>query len=280
MNKVTDEQLTIAIAQTDIAWEDSAANLIKIKQYTRYAKELNSEMVVFPEAMFSGFSMNISEISVAPDAPEIQEVRQLAIDYDIAIVTSFFIRVVNKCGRPSPLFYNRVFLFFPDGKMEWQDKRHLFRPAGEAKQVKPADSRKIFTYKGFNILLLACYDLRFPVWCRNRQNEYDILIDIANWPTPRRNVWRTLLRSRAMENLSYVVGVNRIGTDNNNLNYSGDSAIIDSRGQTIVEVAPKTENIVSATLHKAPLLHLRNKFPVWMDADPFILDPSLPYPIL
>ena len=140
---------------------------------------------------------------------------------------------------------------------------------GEAKQVSPAGERHIFSYRGWNILLIACYDMRFPVWCRNRANEYDLLIDVANWPEPRRLVWSTLLRARAMENLAYVCGVNRVGQDAEGLVYTGDSALIDPKGRELAALEERRIELKIATLERAPLEKLRKKFPVYLDADEF-----------
>ena len=140
---------------------------------------------------------------------------------------------------------------------------------GEAKQVSPAGVRHIFSYRGWNILLIACYDMRFPVWCRNRANEYDLLIDVANWPEPRRLVWSTLLRARAMENLAYVCGVNRVGRDAEGLVYTGDSALIDPKGRELAALEERRVELKIATLERAPLDKLRKKFPVYLDADEF-----------
>ena len=131
--------------------------------------------------------------------------------------------------------------------------------------------RQIFPYRGWRILPVICYDLRFPVWCRNVANEYDILVAVANWPRPRREVFRTLLRARAMENLSYAIGVNRVGEDPQGLLYVGDSAILNARGQVLAEAQTEEEEVLIATLDYAPLADLRHKFPVWADADTFDL---------
>lgn len=281
--------LSIALAQCDIAWEASKENLFKLRDYTLQAKAEGADMVVFPEAIVSGFSMDIDKIALPPNSEELSSIKELAQKEEIAIVSSFFVREpANKggeeCGFPGlkningEYFHNRVILFTPQGERFCQDKRHLFRPAGEARHISSARERQIFHYQGFNILLIACYDLRFPVWCRNRANEYDLLIDVANWPVPRRMVWQTLLQARAMENLAYVCGVNRVGTDAEGLKYSGDSALIDPRGNLLAEVAPSKEGLSIGTIEKEAMENLRKKFPVWQDADTFTFTPDAPYP--
>lgn len=282
--------LSIAIAQCGIVWERPESNFEKIAQWAKRAKDRGADVVVFPESMLTGFSMDIPRIAIPPSSIYIQQLETLSKELGLAIVLSLFIRepylakaeTVCKVERKvfqGECFYNRIFFFTPSGDSFVQDKRHLFRPAGETHFVSSSDKRTIFSYKGFKILLIACYDLRFPAWCRNRGNEYDLLIDVANWPQARNEVWRTLLRARAMENLAYVCGVNRIGTDNEGLVYLGDSALIDPKGRTLAELASKEEGIALATIEKDPLDRLRKKFPVWLDADGFLLDPSDTYPI-
>lgn len=282
--------LSIAIAQCGIVWEDPEVNFSKIEKLAKEAKEKGAEVVIFPESMLTGFSMNIPDIAVSPTSVYIQSLETLAKKLGLALVLSIFVREpyfaddknevqVQRKVFKNECFYNRVFFITPEGDTFYQDKRHLFRPAGETHYVSSAASRKLFVYRGFKILLVACYDLRFPVWCRNRANEYDLLIDVANWPQARNDVWRTLLRARAMENLVYVCGVNRVGQDSEGLVYLGDSAIVDPKGRTLAEIAKNEEGIALATIEKAPLESLRKKFPVWIDADDFTLDPAKSYPI-
>lgn len=277
-NLNNNETLTIAIAQCNIVWEEHSANLAKLSAMAQEAKGRGAELVIFPEAIITGFSMHIPSISVEMESPELHKVAQISSSLAIDILASFFVKEDGH-DEGKPIYRNRVILFTQSGERFHQDKRHLFRPAGEAKCISPATERNIISYKGFNILMMACYDLRFPVWCRNRNNEYDILIDVANWPVPRKAVWSTLLRARAMENLAYVCGVNRVGVDAENLSYDGDSAIIDPKGNTLCSVESGKEGIAVATIEKAPMLKLRKKFPVWKDADAFELDPQAPYPI-
>jgi predicted amidohydrolase len=166
----------------------------------------------------------------------------------------------------------------PDGSFEQYDKRHLFRMAGEHTRYGSGSRRPIVELKGWRILPQVCYDLRFPVWLRNRRlasasggMDYDLAVFVANWPAARRHPWRTLLRARAIENLACVVGVNRVGVDGNEIAYAGDSAVIDPVGEALVELGAQ-EQVVTVTLDPAPLLAHRERFPAWMDADSFTLD--------
>ncbi len=171
---------------------------------------------------------------------------------------------------------NRFVWMAPDSPAIIYDKRHLFRMAKEHERYAPGERRPIIEYKGFRILPAVCYDLRFPVWLRNRvdangQLEYDLMLLVANWPKPRREHWRTLLRARAIENLAYVAAVNRVGTDGNKIDYAGDSALIDFLGQPMVELGAQPQSVV-VEINRAPLDAHRKRFPALMDADQFDAD--------
>jgi omega-amidase len=168
-------------------------------------------------------------------------------------------------------YFNRAFFVTPSHLCYFYDKRHLFRMGEEADHFSAGSKQLIIPYKGFNIALLVCYDLRFPVWSRNRDNGYDVLVYVANWPASRRKVWDTLLRARALENMSYVIGVNRVGTDGYKLPYDGGSIVISAKGETLASVADNTEGTATVSIDTESLIHFRNKFPVWKDADAFKL---------
>ncbi len=168
-------------------------------------------------------------------------------------------------------FYNRGLFVCPDGQIEYYDKRHRFILSEEPQQISAGQNRKIVTYKSWKINLSICYDLRFPVWLRNTYKdgvyEYDILLNAASWPNSRGHVWRTLLQARAMENMAYVIGVNRIGEDQNHISYRGDSMLIDPRGSAIAVINPGEEAIISASLSKDHLIAFRQKFAIGQDWD-------------
>lgn len=190
----------------------------------------------------------------------------------------FFFRIVERHddgetasegGKPS--YYNRAFFLTPEGNAYYYDKRHLFRMGHETEHFTPGNRRPIIRYRGWNILLLVCYDLRFPVWSRNTSNEYDLLIYVANWPIPRRKVWDILLQARALENISYVCGVNRIGKDGRDIPHSGGSVVYSPKGEVLATVPDNEEAIATASLNLSSLQEFRLKFPAWKDADEFVI---------
>ena len=260
---VTPAPLRVGAVQCEIHWNDVSANLELIESFVaKYASEV--DLLIFPETITTGFSSEAAKLADEERGTTYQHLLSLAEQYQVAIMGSYLSRVGEQ-------IQNLVFLIEPDGRVQLQAKRHLFAPGGEKDFVSPATRRQIFSYQGWRILPVICYDLRFPVWCRNVANEYDILIAVANWPRPRREVFRTLLRARAMENLSYAIGVNRVGEDPQGLVYVGDSAILNARGQALAEAQTEGEEVLIATLDYAPLADLRRKFPVWTDADTFDL---------
>ena len=260
---VTPAPLRVGAVQCEIHWNDVSANLELIESFVaKYASEV--DLLIFPETITTGFSSEAAKLADEERGTTYQHLLSLAEQYQVSIMGSYLSRVGEQ-------IQNLIFLIEPDGRVQRQAKRHLFAPGGEKDFVSPAIERQIFSYRGWRILPVICYDLRFPVWCRNVVNEYDILIAVANWPRPRREVFRTLLRARAMENLSYAIGVNRVGEDPQGLVYVGDSAILNARGQVLAEAQTEGEEVLIATLDYAPLADLPRKFPVWADADTFDL---------
>ncbi|MDO4692385.1 MAG: nitrilase-related carbon-nitrogen hydrolase [Porphyromonadaceae bacterium] len=256
--------LRVALVQCEIASNDVEKNLAFVRE-TVSAHASSADMVIFPETITTGFSSDASQYADQWECGRVyQTLRQLAQEYQTAICASYLV-------RDGELRANRFVLFDEFGSVQWQDKRHLFSFGGEPDMVSATEERRILTYRGWRILPIICYDLRFPVWCRNVQNEYDVLICLANWPKPRRDVWSTLLKARAMENLTYSIGVNRVGVDASGLVYTGDSALFDSRGRLVTACAEGCSQVAVAELEYAPLVELRQKFPVWQDADPFTL---------
>ncbi len=251
--------LDISILQYDIAWENKEANFATIDRLLSLSDQ-HHDVVVFPEMFSTGFSMQSNLLAEENSGETITRIKFLARKFDTAICGSF---IAKEHGD----YFNRGFFITPDSEY-YYDKRHLFRMGGETKHFSAGSSRLIVSFRGFNICLLVCYDLRFPVWARNVGNEYDLLIYVANWPQPRSQVWNALLVARAIENLSYVCGVNRIGSDGMKLHYVGDSSIIDYKGDAIVHLHDE-EKIVTAQLSKEALQTFREKFPAWKDADRF-----------
>lgn len=260
------QQLRISIVQTDISWENKPDNLRLLR--TRLdALRGTTEIVVLPEMFTTGFSMNSQMLAEPAEGETIVTLKEWAIGYNVALAGSYMARGTD--GK----HYNRAFFLTPQGEEYYYDKRHLFRMGGEAEHFAAGEAPKqIIAYRGWNIRILVCYDLRFPVWSRNVQNEYDLLIYVANWPTPRRRAWDTLLCARALENLCYVCGVNRVGTDNNQLPYNGGSTVYSAKGEILGTLPDEQEGVITVTLDLSELQQFRRKFPAWKDADLFHLE--------
>lgn len=254
--------LKVSIVQYDIEWEDKTANLNKIEKYVSALSD-KTDLVILPEMCTTGFSMNVQNLAETIDGNSINYIKRLASKYNLAICGSLIIKEENK-------FYNRGFFITPQDEY-YYDKRHLFRMGEETHFYEAGNKHLIIEHKGFNICLLICYDIRFPVWARNINNEYDLLIYVANWPESRVKTWEALLKARAIENMAYVCGVNRIGRDGLNINYNGTSMIIDARGNILSSIETRKEQIETQELSLTELNAFRNKFPVWKDADRFEL---------
>ncbi len=260
------DSIRISIVQTDIVWENKQENLRLLHEKLQSLRG-TTEIVVLPEMFSTGFSMQSNMLAEANSGETIATLKQWASLFQVAICGSY-ITVDN--GR----YYNRAFFLTPEGEEFYYDKRHLFRMGREAEHFSAGDERLIIPYRGWNICLLVCYDLRFPVWSRNVANQYDLLIYVANWPIPRRLAWDTLLRARALENQCYVCGVNRVGIDGYRLKYNGGSKIYSALGEEAASVPDETEGIATATLNLTALHQFREKFPVWKDTDEFQLSHS------
>ena len=257
--------LRVSMIQSHIVWEDIDKNLCS---FGELLGELNgmTDLVVLPEMFTTGFSLR-TELAEPNSGRAITEMKKYAKDYNFAVTGSF---MASDNGK----FYNRAFFVMPDGQEYFYDKRHLFSFADEDKCFSPGKERLIIDYRGWKICLLVCYDLRFPVWSRNVGNEYDLIIYIANWPEVRRKAWKALLRARAIENMCYTCGVNRVGVDPNGCKYHGGSSIFSPKGKRCFKVKKNEVNVVTGTIDREKLHNFREKFPVWKDADSFILENS------
>lgn len=263
--------LRISLLQTDLIWEDKHENLRRLR--TRLEKlRGTTEIVVLPEMFSTGFSMNPAPLAEPVEGETISTLRRWSTEFEVALAGSYIACDAPGDASTPPRYYNRAFFLTPEGETHYYNKHHLFRIGNESECYTPGTSRPVIRYRGWNILLLICYDLRFPVWSRNRNNEYDLLIYVANWPASRRNVWDTLLQARAIENISYACGVNRIGKDFHGTSHNGGSAVYSPQGKRLAYVSDDTEGITTTILDADALLHLREKFPVWKDADAFTLD--------
>lgn len=253
------EQLRISLVQADIAWEDTHANLLHFDQLLSGLPP--TDVVVLPEMFSTAFSSNAQALAEPIDGPTMQQVKQWAAQYQCAFVGSFIACENN-------LYYNRGFFTEPDGTTHFYDKRHLFF-GGEETYFTAGTTPTIVSYKGWNIALSICYDLRFPVWLRNYHLKYDILMVVAEWPTNRQYIFDHLLIARAIENQAYVCACNRIGKDGNHLQYVGGSQVIDYRGKVLKRLTDHTEEVETVVLEKYPLESMREKAPVWKHADAF-----------
>lgn len=254
--------LKVSLIQTYLSWEDPSANC---KHFRSYIDQLDQpQLVVLPEMFTTGFSMlpeGVAESAV--DGFGLEWMKTTATEKGIHLMGSI---AVEEGGK----YYNRLYHVSPEAEVTHYDKRHLFRMGGEDEHYHEGDSRVIVNINGWRICLQVCYDLRFPVFARNRQ-DYDVLVYVANWPTPRKNAWNILLHARAIENQCYVVGVNRIGDDKNGLLFEGGSLIIDPKGHDLARL-DNEDTTATAELTMEPLQQFREQFPVGKDADDFTLN--------
>ncbi len=250
--------------QSHITWEDRDENLGYYGELLRRVSG-RTDIAVLPETFTTGFSMDVERLADTMDGPTVGAVKGWASKYRMAVAGSFIVKDGGK-------YFNRALFITPEGEEHYYDKRHLFRMAGEDSRFAAGDKRTVVSYKGWNICLQVCYDLRFPVWSRNRGNEYDLLIYVANWPETRKRAWKTLLSARAIENMAYVCGVNRVGIDGKGFVYRGDSMVFSPKGKKLADAGKREEITRTCTLSHADLDELRAKFPAWKDADAFALD--------
>ena len=253
-------QLSIALIQSDLVWENPKANR---KHFTENIESISSkvDMIILPEMFTTGFTMHADKVAETMQGETVSWMQDLASKKDIAIVGSIVISESNN-------FYNRLLFVEPSGHITFYDKRHTFTLVGEDKIYTAGTEKVIIAYKGWKISPLVCYDLRFPVWARNTE-DYDVLIYIANWPKPRVSAWDALLKARAIENMCYCVGVNRVGIDGVNSSYSGHSAVYDVLGNTMTSFEPNKEQTQMVTLEKRHIEVYRNKLKFLNDRDSF-----------
>ncbi|MDF2156967.1 amidohydrolase [Algoriphagus sp. CAU 1675] len=258
--------LKIALVQTDLFWKDKVANLAMLEEKIWEITE-KPDLIILPEMFPTGFSMDARELAEPMNFTVTKWMRQLAVQTGAVITGSV---IISEGGK----FFNRLLWVAPDGKVHHYDKRHLFRMADEEKVYSSGGEVPVFELKGWKICPQICYDLRFPVWSRNRlkgeELAYDLIFYVASWPAARGAAWDALLPARAIENLSYSIGVNRVGTDGNSIAYNGHSAAYDFKGRQLVESGEK-EGIFMVELDGEELLAYRDKFPAWMDSDSFLI---------
>ncbi|MEI7471551.1 MAG: amidohydrolase [Chitinophagaceae bacterium] len=258
--------LSITTIQTNLIWEEPATNLRLLEEKIQ-SIESPTEIVVLPEMFSTGFSMKPELFAETMEGESVAWMKRVSRENGIILTGSLIIEEEGK-------YFNRLIWMLPNGQMGHYDKRHRFAYAGEDQHYTAGDKRLIASVKGWKINLQVCYDLRFPVWARNRvikdvsNPEYDVLIYVANWPERRSHAWKTLLCARAIENQAYVVGVNRVGSDGNNIYHSGNSLVINPLGEVLYHKSDE-EDIATIVLEKDKLEDTRTRFPFLNDADSF-----------
>lgn len=256
--------LKVAIIQSIQHWEDKEANLRHFEKHFGEISPGTADLVLLPEMFNTGFSMNAEELAEDMSGPSMNWLRVQANRLQTVIGATLIIREEDR-------FYNRFVLVDGEHILSTYDKRHLFRMAGENNHFTAGLERKVVELKGWKILLQVCYDLRFPVFSRNRtvnnKKEYDLMIYLANWPDKRVYAWKNLLQARAIENQVYSIGVNRVGDDGNNIYYSGDSMVTDPWGKIILHCSEAKEVVKILTLKKEVLDDIETRFPAFLDAD-------------
>lgn len=260
--------LNVCLIPLEIKWEDKATNILSLEDRLK-TMHPDTDLVVLPETFSTGFPSGeekeyVRGLAEKNTGETIDRIKKLADKYNVAIAGSF---IADTGGN----LYNRAFFVEPGGDEYFADKRHLFTMAGENKVFSQGHSRLCVRYRGWNIAMVVCYDIRFPAWCRNKENEYDLLIAVANWPTVRVGAWNKLLPARAIENLSYVCAVDCKGSDKKGFEYDGSSMAIDFKGKDIT-VKVEGSDLLYATLSHEKLDAFRSKFPAWADADSFVIN--------
>lgn len=253
--------MRITLFQTDIYWADKMLNLAKTESELEKISGY-TDLVVLPELFTTGFCVDKLELAETMSGESVQTLVYWAKKFNLALTGSFMAAEKGK-------IFNRSFFAFPNGEIKTADKRHLFSMGGEDKYFSAGNSKLLVNYRGFNIRVLVCYDIRFPVWARNVKNEYDLLIYVANFPEKRIDAWDALLKARAIENQAYVCGVNIIGKDGKEIDYSGHSVLRAPNGKKILECAENKEQILTAEINIKDMNDFRDKFAFWKDADDF-----------
>ena len=261
--------LSVTLIQSNLHWEDKPANLRMFGQKIMGIQE-NTHLVVLPEMFSTGFSMQPEKLAEDMDGETVQWMRRMAREKRVIVTGSFICSGGDHPAGPC----NRLVWMLPNGQYGTYDKRHLFAYAGEDRHYVAGKRRLIASVNGWKVNLQVCYDLRFPVWARQQSQpegaEYDVLIYVANWPERRSLAWKTLLQARAIENQCYVIGVNRVGKDGNDIYHSGDSMLVDPMGEVLYQKSGE-EDVFTYTLQKEHLQSVRDRLPFLKDADPFML---------
>ena len=256
------EKLKISLLQCELSWENAKANRTQLELYFEALED--TDLVLLPEMFSTGFSIESTHLAETMQGETVEWMKKTAHKKDAVICGSL---MIIEAGN----IYNRLLWVEPNGAIQHYDKRHLFSLINEEKHITAGNNRLIVTYKGWKICPLICYDLRFPVFSRNDVN-YDLCFYLANWPNKRIKAWDTLLKARAIENQSYIIGVNRIGTDGYNAEYSGHSQVVDPMGEVIAAAPDNEIGWIEVSLSKDHLTTIRKKIPFLSDRDPFNLE--------
>ncbi len=251
--------LKIALIQADLVWENCEENLRRFSEKIKTIEDAN--LIVLPEMFTTGFSMQPKKLAEPPDGKTFTWLQKQAKEKKAVVAGTV---IITENGK----YYNRFFWVRPDGSHSYYNKRHSFSLAGEHEKYTAGKERVIVELNGWRIFLQTCYDLRFPVWSKNL-DDYDLLLNAANWPIVRSEAWKTLLPARAIENQCYVAAVNRSGTDANGMQHSGNTATYDFEGNCIANSVPGKEEVLYATLYKDKLEAFCNKFTFLKDSDDF-----------
>jgi predicted amidohydrolase len=261
------QDLIVTLVQANICWENTEKNL---SHFDHLLGKITgpTDLILLPETFNTGFSINPAKCAEPPDGPTIKFLRAKATKKNAVIMATILTCEGTSC-------YNRLVCIYPDGQMAAYDKRHLFRLSEEYKLFSSGTRQVVADVKGWKVATIVCYDLRFPVWCKNTWKEgqygYDLLVCPANWPASRSHVWKTLLAARAIENQAYVAGVNRIGEDGYGTGHTGDSTVFDPRGKTLCTTPENKETIETVTLSAEELQLFRDSFTIGMDWDQFTI---------
>lgn len=259
------KDLKVCLFPQDIVWGDKERNFASLEDALKRMHPA-SDLLILPETFSTGCPYGDKEsvraLAERNSGKTVEHLKELASRFHVAIAGSFL-------ADTGGLLANRAFFIEPNGDEHFADKRHLFSMAGEDKVLSPGDRRLKVRYRGWEIAMVVCYDVRFPVWCRNVGNEYDLLIAVANWPVARVDAWKKLLVARAIENEAYICGVDCMGKDIKDIEYDGTSLAIDFKGKDISVADPDGSSLIYATLSLEKLNAFREKFPAWNDADSF-----------
>ncbi len=256
-----DSKLKVTLIQTYLFWEDTKKNLQNFEGKIATINQ-KTDLIILPETFNTSFSMNVTKLAESMQGETMAWMKRMANKMDCIITGSLLIKEKNE-------YYNRMVWVKPNGTVEYYNKKHLFNLSEESSLIKPGDEKVLFTLKGWNIRPIVCYDLRFPVWCRNNDN-YDLLLVVANWPEARANHWRALLMARAIENQAFVIGVNRIGEDGKHIYHSGDSMLIHPNGQILFQKIDE-EDVYTVTINRDEVNKTRKLFPFLESKDDFQL---------